>query len=249
MSKYTLKRPSRIPISVWIAVIVAAILGRKRSPAKDGDHVWQSIEPPVALSGEDRLPVLGPYVVVGNHLNGPGIWVGLSAALIAAAIGRRAPGIAIRGVGVSAYRDFKLWSRIRIPDGFTEFLFRRFYAVYDIIRMPHVTEGAGPRSGAVRRILAGLKRGDIVILFPEGGNVSDFRMNPIQPGVGDLLRLLAKSGVGILPVAVAPVGTTFSVNIGMQIQILPQWDRAEVEAVTGRAIAIMLPEELRGPFA
>jgi 1-acyl-sn-glycerol-3-phosphate acyltransferase len=249
MSKYTLKGPSRIPVSVWIAVFAAAIIGRRRSPWQDGERVWRSIEPPVTLSGEDRLPVHGPYIVIVNHLNGPGIWVGLSAALVAGVIGRATPAVAIRGVGVSAYRSFKLWRRIPIPDSFTEALFRRFYAVYDIIRMPHVSEGAGARSGSVRRILGALKRGHVVILFPEGGNVSDFRMRPIQPGVGDLLRLAVKSGASVLPVAVAPAGRTFSISIGEPIVIVSQWDRAKVEAVTGRAIADMLPVELRGPFA
>jgi hypothetical protein len=248
MSTYTLSGPSRIPLAVWAAVLAAAMTGRQRRPLTDGDAIWRAIAPPVVLSGEEWLPASGPYVVVANHLNGPGVWVGLAAGLIASVVGKATPNAAIRGVGVAAYRDFKLWSRIRVPDGLTEILFQRFYAVYDIIRMPHASEGAGARSAAVRAILAALRHGHVVILFPEGGNVSNFRMRPIQPGVGDLLRLAARTGAPIVPIAVAPLATTFELRVGKPLAVQQDANRDDIEEATGRAIANMMPADLRGPY-
>jgi len=248
MPSYTVPAPSRIPLSVWAGVLTAALFGRKRIPAQDGQAIWGAIVPAVRLSGDENLPSKGPYVVVANHLNGPGIWVGLAAGLIAGVVGRRTLGAKIRGVGVAAYRDFKLFGWIPVPDGATRFLFRRFYAVYGIIRMPHIAEGAPARGMAVRRILAALNEGDVVILFPEGRNVSNFTMREIQPGVGDLLRLAARSGTPVVPAGVAPDRATFAVSVGTPLTIPRDARRSDVEATTGRAIATMLPEDLRGAY-
>jgi 1-acyl-sn-glycerol-3-phosphate acyltransferase len=249
MSNYTLAGPSRISYSVWARVLVAAVLGRRRSPAVDGELVWRGISPPVLLTGDvDGLPN-GPCVIAANHLNGPGIWVGLGAALIAAVLGRETPNAMIRGVGVAAYRDFKLWGFVPISDSITRFAFRRFYVVYGIIRMPHVSEGANRRSSAVRSILAALRKGEVIILFPEGRNVENFVMREIQPGVGDLLRLVTRMDVPVVPIALAPTGATFSLTIGSRLNTLVDASGQEIEMHLGRTLAAMLPAQLRGPYA
>jgi len=247
MSNYTFLQPSRIQPAVWGAVLWAALLGRKRSPREDGLAVRSGLRPAVSVAGRENLPASGPYVVVANHLNGPGVWVGVAAALIAAGIGDRSPDAVIRGVGVAAYRDFKI-GFLPVPDGVTDFLFGRFYEVYGIIRMPRVTEGASARSGAVRAILSALRQGHIVLLFPEGRNVDNFRMRLFQPGVGDLIRLAGKAGAPAIPVAVAPVDGTFSVTFLPAMVVEPLASRERIEAEMGKIIAAALPVELRGAY-
>lgn len=88
--------------------------------------MWASIRPPVSLSGLENLSETGPYLVVANHLNGPGMWVGFAAALINAVVGRASPNLVIHTVGVAAYRDFRLFGRIPVPDSFTASIFARF---------------------------------------------------------------------------------------------------------------------------
>ncbi|HEV3309472.1 MAG TPA: 1-acyl-sn-glycerol-3-phosphate acyltransferase, partial [Chloroflexota bacterium] len=154
-----------------------------------------------------------------------------------------------RGVGVAAYRDFKLGGLVPIPDALTRFVFSRFYAVYGIIRMPHTSEGASPRGGAVRSILAALRKNEIVILFPEGRNVENFVMREIQPGVGDLLRLATRMNVPIVPIALAPSGATFSVTIGSRLNIPLNGSGHDIETQLGRSLASVLPAQLRGPYA
>lgn len=247
MSNYTLRGPSRISMRVWVTVLVAALLSLNRSPARDGSAVWDAIEPPVQLTGEEHLPPTGPYIVIANHLNGPGIWVGLAAALVAHVIGAQSNSN-IRGVGIAAYRDFRLWGRIPVSDRLTEILFERFYRIYDIIRMPHAGEGPGARSGATRRILGALAKGEVVILFPEGGNVRNFVMRNVQPGVGGLLRIAFKGNIPVIPVAIAPMQDSFQISIGAPLSIMHDQRREDIELLTGRAIAAMLPGALRGPY-
>jgi 1-acyl-sn-glycerol-3-phosphate acyltransferase len=224
------------------------MLGRRWSPHVAGVAIRASIKPPVALSGEKHLPIQGPYIVVANHLNGPGVWVGLPAALIAASIGDRSPTAPIRVVGVAAYRDFQVL-QVPISPAITELVFKRFYNVFGIIRMPHITEGATRRSGAVRQILAALRAGDVVILFPEGRNVHNFVMRRFQPGVGDLIRLAAKSGVPVIPAAIAPRHGSFTVSFLPAFEVSGNANGKHIEQSLGMTVAAHLPAVLRGPFA
>jgi 1-acyl-sn-glycerol-3-phosphate acyltransferase len=249
MSKYILSGPSRIPAHVWVDVVGSAVLGLRRSPARDAARVWTATRPPVALTGIENLPEAGPYVIIANHMNGPGVWVGFTAALITAVVERASPGAVIRTVGVAAYRDFRLFGVIAVPDAVTAFVFERFYRVYGVINMPYSAAGTEARGGGVRRILKSVKDSDVVILFPEGGNVSDFRMKAIQSGVGDLFRMLSRWKVPIVPISVFPEGDTFSVSVGRQLQISESTEATEIEQCAGYSIATMLPPELRGPFA
>lgn len=100
----------------------------------------------------------------------------------------------------------------------------------------------------MRRILKAIKAGDVVILFPEGGNVSDFQMRSIQPGVGELLRRVDRSKVPIMPISVVPNGKTFSIIVSPQLRIDEGAAGDEIEHDAGFAIANRLPDHLRGPY-
>lgn len=247
MSKYNVAGPSRIPLSVWAKAVLAAAFGFRRSPHREGRDIWNSLRPRGNISGLEHLPANRPFVVVANHFNGPGIWVGLAGGLLAYALGDAVPGATVTGVGVASYRNFKL-GPLPVSSKVTEFVFGRFYRVYGVIRMPNVGEGAFARSGGVRVILRALKRGDIVVLFPEGRNVTNFVMRPIEPGVGDLLRLAVKAGAAIIPAAIWRDNDAFSVAFGPPIPIEPDTRRDEAEALTGNHIAQMLPPAFRGEY-
>jgi len=241
--------PSYIPAPVWIHVVRAAILGRCRLPQADGEQVLQELHPSPTIGGLEHLPESGPCLVVANHFNGPGVWVGLPAALLSAVIGRARPDATVRGVGVAAYHDARLWGIVPIPEWLTEAIFCRFYAVYGIIRMPNMPAGAQRRSTAARAVLKALSRGDVVLLFPEGGNVSQFIMRRIQIGVGNLVALAGRAGVPIVPGAVTvDADGRFCVCLGPAITTGGRSGR-ELEDAIGAHIAEMLPPELRGPYA
>lgn len=249
MSKYTVSGPSRIPWRVWLDVLGASVFSATRSPHSDGKRIWDSLRPPAILTGAEHLPAEGPYVVVANHFNGPGIWVGLPAALIAYAVGMRTPAAAIRGVGVAAYRDYRLAGVIPIPEVVTSSVFARFYGVYDIILMPPKLDGPRARSAGVRRILGALRCGDVVILFPEGQNVVNFTMRTLQPGVGHLLRLAAKLRAAVVPAAVAHSAGAIMLSFGPPIEFSHRAGREEIESLIGSRIARMLPAVQQGAYA
>lgn len=247
MSKYTLSRPSRIPWNILLGVLWSALLEQKRDAAEDGKRLLRSLSPEPTVTGLGNLPESGPYVIIANHMNGPGIWVGVAAALIAGTVGDFSR-TSVRGVGVNAYRNFRLGNLIPVPDTLTGWLFSRFYAVYDVIVMPHAREPVASRSQAIRKILSSLKKGDVVILFPEGGNVVDFRMRQFRAGVGDLLKMVARLNIYVVPIAIWPVAGTFSIVIGEPLSTSTESSAAAVETDAGRRIAALLPQEYRGAF-
>ncbi len=249
MSKYRIPTPSHIPWSLWFKVIAAAVLRRRRSPAADGATLSKSLSSlPITLGGSN-LPPQGPFVICANHYNGPGIWVGLGAALLAWAVDSARPGIRIRGVGVASYRRVRLFGLIPIPSHITEFVFERFYAVYDVIRMPNESRGVDSRAAAVRAILRALKAGDVVVLFPEGRNVENFAMRRIQPGIGSLGALVSRSNIPVVPSAIFRTGGRFTVSFAKPLEMTGNLTANQIEDALGHHIAQLLPDDSRGAYA
>lgn len=249
MSKYRIPSPSYIPLPVWLRTLWACLFLLHRSPAEDGSAVWHSLRPCPVVLGSRLLPERGPFVVCANHYNGPGVWVGLTAALLCSALGSAVPGINLRGVGVASYENPRLFGRIPIPSALTEIVFRRFYAVYGAIRMPNGAKGAQSRSSAVRAILRALKAGEVVLLFPEGRNVENFAMRRLQPGIGALATLVSRSDIPIVPTAVYRVGDCFTISFAKALEFDDSETPEQVEERLGYRIAKLLPETSRGVYA
>jgi 1-acyl-sn-glycerol-3-phosphate acyltransferase len=213
----------------------------------DGALVTASFSSPVSVSGLENLPQRLPCVIVANHLNGPGVWVGLPAAVVAGELGKAVADVPVRGVGVAAYDDFRI-GKIVIPNQLTSFVFQRFYRVYDVIRMPRASEPAISRTAAVRRILAALRSGHTILLFPEGQNVDNFVMRRLRPGTGTLLQLAARLGYSVIPCGVSPTGGSFAVQFGAPIEGSSS-DAGDLEEAVGHAIAQLVPPRYRGAYA
>ncbi|HZT95686.1 MAG TPA: 1-acyl-sn-glycerol-3-phosphate acyltransferase [Chloroflexota bacterium] len=248
MSKYTVHGPSGIPLAIWLSAVAAALLGRTRSASADGDAIWSSLPRSPRIVDAHHIPAHGPLIVCCNHYNGPGVWVGLPAALMIRALTLARSQSDIDTVGVSAYDNFRLLG-IPIPRGLTAFVFARFYRVYQVIAMPNARAGAAPRAAAVRMVIGALKRGRVVILFPEGGNVRNFVMRPVSPGVGSLLLLAARLGATIIPAGIyRDAGGAYCMTFGVPLHLKKTTPEA-VELQVGSAIAGLLPPALRGPHA
>jgi len=131
----------------------------------------------------------------------------------------------------------------------TEVIFERFYAVYDVIRMPNQSKGPRARSAAVRSILKALKSGEGVLLFPEGRNVDNVGMRRVQSGIGSLAILVSRSDVPIVPAAVYHDDDRFIVSFARPLEMTEAQSPEQVEDGLGRRIAELLPSQARGAYA
>jgi hypothetical protein len=249
MVKFTLSAPSRIPLRLWLAAVVATAIGQRRSPWRDGTTLWHSLKPEPVVLGTEYIPTAGPLLVVANHYNGPGIWVGLAGALLAKVVGDARPHVPIRGIGVAAYENFRLFGWLPVPDVVTRVLFARFYRAYSMVPMARATANPMARGLAVRHIIAALRAGETVLMFPEGGNVPNFAMQPLRAGVGDFLRLVIRANVPIIPAAVFEECGRFTIAFGPPLELSPTASTMALEEQAGRAIAALLPHRFRGVYA
>ena len=134
------------------------------------------------------------------------------------------------------------------------FLFRAFHA------FPVVRESADRQ--ALRRGLNVMKQGNVLILYPEG-RVTWGALQPALPGAGFLARA---AGVPVLPVALVgthkvlpqktwwPRRATVEIRFGAPITLPAHGlaggrpDHAQTTDSMMRAIAALLPAELRGSY-
>lgn len=92
---------------------------------------------------------------------------------------------------------------VMAEDQFERPALRAFSRLMDVIP---VQAGATFRLGPIKKCLTALKAGRVVAIFPEGQRSESGKLLPPMPGVG---VLAARSGVPVVPVAVAGTRETF----------------------------------------
>jgi 1-acyl-sn-glycerol-3-phosphate acyltransferase len=122
----------------------------------------------IRCQGRERIPRQGPVLVCANHQS------------------HFDPVL----VGLCSDRPMNYLAReslFRIPG------FRQLIELYDAI--PIDREGTG--LGGLKETLRRLKRGEMVLIFPEGSRTRDGEMAPLRPG---FLTLARRSQAAVLPV-------------------------------------------------
>jgi Acyltransferase len=241
---------SRIPLALWLAAIVAAVKGRRRSPADDARILWNSLRPEPRILGEKHVPLQGPLLVAVNHYNGPGICVGFTACLVAHTTHQLRSAAPIGALGTTHYERARVFGlRVSVPRVLTEPFFRRAYASYGVIPMPRRSDSGMQRAASLRSMLAALSKGHTFIFFPEGANERNFALRRIPPGAGNLLQLVAKRGVPTIVAVVFEVDGRFVVSFGDlrgPAEVLAM--RAPADDI-GAEMARSLPFGMRGAYA
>jgi 1-acyl-sn-glycerol-3-phosphate acyltransferase len=120
--------------------------------------------------GGEHVPRRGPVVVLCNHQSN------LDPVL----------------VGVASPRQLSFLARDTLFVGWFAWLIRSFDAI------PIDREGTG--LAGIRATLGRLKKGDAVLLFPEGTRTPDGKLQTLKPGFGPLVR---RSGAAIVTAAIA----------------------------------------------
>jgi hypothetical protein len=232
----------------------------RRSPrplARDCRAMVARMRPAPRVIGVRTIPQTGPFVLVANHLEGPGLWVGWSAALLTHAVTRarstsaKAPGTPIHWLAEADLDRGRVrgWKKL-IPA--TGWAFRRVAHVWGMVPLPRQGAPFMQRATALRRLIrlaapppAG--HGVPVGFFPEGEGEGLGGLRPAPAAAGDLLSLLARRGVPALPAAVWLDDGRLTARIGEPW--LTDLRGAAATAEMMARIGVLLPRTMWGAYA
>ena len=140
------------------------------------------------MSGVDHLPVEGPFILVANHYERPGLWMGWPGMIMARAVFEHTAG-RLRLIAISEWKEYRVAGILRSPS-ITRFIFGRFFHTFGFIAME--PEGADPhaRAEGVRAALQAIRTGEPIGIFPEGNIGLTPAMIRAQSGSGNFLLAL-----------------------------------------------------------
>ncbi|MCJ7510128.1 MAG: hypothetical protein MUP14_04470 [Dehalococcoidia bacterium] len=211
-SPANLSRPSyefpRLPLARFGLDL---LLRRRRSLLKDSQTVMAANPYRRQARGLENVPSEGPFVLVANHYDRPGLHVYHCGMFIATVIAERrslSPGI--RWVITSEWYGHRI-GPIPIPTGLTRWVFRRISKAYGLVVMPRRASLAVGRAAVLRRIARIAQRVPIG-LMPEAGGSGILR--EALEGSGLFLGALSERGLPLLPIGVWEEDGTLIVRFG-----------------------------------
>lgn len=190
-------RPSLLTV---LRAIVYIARGRPRSLGHDAFYAVADMPTPPLVRGAEHLPLAGPYCVVGNHYQRPGLWMAWPGLLLAQVVMERS-GADLHWVAIEEWDSFRI-GRFLVPPVLTRLLFEKAYAVYGIIAMPQPYAAPQERAHAIRDAARRVRAGAVVGLMPEGTVGETPELLPAREGVGTFLSLLAAAGAAICPAGI-----------------------------------------------
>lgn len=132
-------------------------------------------------------------------------------------------------------RRFTFLGQVDKYSGFEAFLRNLLYVMAGVIPVHRFNEESKKR--ALEKAIARVKKGEILVIYPEGTRSKDGRVHEGRPGVA---KIYLKTGVPILPVAfkgnfdLLPVGKSFpkikrivKINIGKPLEFKEDLEKAK----------------------
>jgi len=243
----------RFRISSVLLFIISMLLGRRRDLAADIAATLLAARPHPRIIDDHYVPAEGPFVLVANHYERPGLKVFWGGMLASYAISeRRTRDKALHWLMTSEWYNYRL-GPMPIPVWFLRWLFRRIAFVYGLVIVPRPTERAVGRAAAMRSILQVLDRQrEPIALFPEG--VGKGQLVEPQPGSGAFLLSLCQRGIPILPAGIFEEEGALTVRFGppFTIQISEETPKEERDRLARQqmmvAIGRLLPRPLWGVY-
>lgn len=233
---------------------------QRRSLAEDARRVIAKLRPQPKIHAAADVPSAGPFLLVSNHFQAQGLWIGWAAAGIAAAVAGARP----NSPHELHWMIMAEWRRVILGVGFVNpisaTLFPRAARMWGLIPVPVDPTDVGGRATALSRTLGYLgkrREGDAtlaepVAMFPEGE--ASVALREARPGSGAFISRVSSMGVPIVPVGIYEQGDVLLIRFGGPISVVPSpesavavddWARTEVMVSIGR----LLPSNLWGFYA
>jgi 1-acyl-sn-glycerol-3-phosphate acyltransferase len=247
-----------LPWRLTPGLVLDLLRGRPRSLARDCRAMVARMRPVPRVIGVRAIPQQGPFVLVANHFSGPDLWIGWTAALLTHAVARaRSGGIPENAPAIPVYwlvdadlnrSEPRGWRRIAPATGWT---LRRLARVWGMVPLPR--DGSSmARANTLRRMIRLASPppsgdGQPIGLFPEGEGHGLTGLRPVPDAAGDLLALLARRDIPILPAAVWFDQGRLTARIGKPFRPSGA-GRATADEVIVR-VGALLPREMWGAYA
>ena len=140
-----------------LAMLVSVLTGRRRSFSADARWLLGRLAIPPRTAGEEHIPAQGPFVVVANHYQRPGLWVAWGVCLVSMAVARRRlESPEVRWAMAGEWRARPL-GPLPWPAPFLRWLFRRVAATYGHVVVPTADFMSAGRAQAARAMLRALR--------------------------------------------------------------------------------------------
>lgn len=248
-----------MPVAYLLAMLVSVLTGRRRSFASDAGWLLGRLAVQPRIAGEEHIPACGPFVIVANHYQRPGLWVAWGAFLVSMAVAsHRTESHEVCWAMAGEWRG-RLVGPLPWPAPFLRWLFGRVAATYAHIVVLAADMASAGRAQAVRAMVRVLRPsgGDTPAplgLLPEGRNSPDCSLQQPEAGVGRLLLHLCRAGTPVLPAAICEVEGALTVTFGPPVLLerflhaSPGDAPAALDAVM-TAVARLLPPSMRGAYA
>jgi len=225
--------------------------GRPRNLGADFKWLIPHLPSLPSVKGAEHLARDRRQVIVGNHYQRPGLWMGWSAMLLGRAVFEHT-GANVHWVAITQWRDYRL-GILPVPPLVTQAIFARFYETFGFLGMAPEYASVGERAASVRHLLEVSRSGEVVGIFPEGDVGPTPALIQAVPGTGALLLRLA-GRADIVPAAVYDGESSVEIRFGAAVDLeavrhLPQESRDdEARGLVMKAVAALLPTRLKGVY-
>ncbi|MBX3080446.1 MAG: 1-acyl-sn-glycerol-3-phosphate acyltransferase [Anaerolineae bacterium] len=201
-----------------------------RSLIYDSTFLLNTHHPRPLLTGLEHLPD-GASVLIANHYQRPGLWIGWIGAMLAVGLHSRNhvdPPLRMISTDEQRFRWRGQWRTVP----FSRWFLRRVARFWGMIPMPADDADTSGRGGALRQALRYLQQGQSILIFPEGEVGTAFQMTDALPGTGTFLGLATRYAP-ILPVRFWEDGDQLRGHIGSPLSFSSRDDAGlRAEAMT-----------------
>ena len=242
-----------LPLRLFLSALLSTVRNRRRSFRADAQRCLARGQPALHVTGDEHIPVSGPALLTLNHYSRPGFqayWIALAvSSLVPAEMHWTMTAAWTYNGSFKSYLMEKASRRLFPP-------LARTYSFTPMPPMPPRPSEVQARARAVRQVLAVAKSQPppVLALAPEGQDTPGGRLIRPSAGAGRFLILLAQLGYPFYPLGVFESGGSLCLSFGpaYTLEVPPGLNRDESDRYAGevvmRAIARLLPEELKGEF-